>query len=195
MATLEQFLRSGELGSLRVGMSREELIGILGSPSDESVGRHPQILKYGGLQVTLFKRAGSPDYQLAQIGLYYSPAWEAIPEIVRPVDFIATPETTPPVMRAFLTSTGIQVHSTVNSDGVEHFILPGGSRITFDDGQLQSIAFARKTNRPRKQISVPIPLDTWEKVQELARESNRSIPDLCAEWISRSAAEFQHGEA
>jgi hypothetical protein len=195
MATLDQFLRTGDLDPIHVGMNRDEVLGILGLPGDESVSRHPQILKYGGLQVTLFKPAGSPDYQLSQIGLYYSPAWEAIPEIVRPVDFTATPATTPALMREFLDSTGLQVHSTVKSDCVEHFILPGGSRITFDDGQLQSIAFARKANVPRKQISVPIPLDTWEKVQELARESNRSIPDLCAEWISRSVAEFQHGDA
>ena len=37
MATLEQFLRTGELGPVRPGMSEAEAIALLGSPQDESV--------------------------------------------------------------------------------------------------------------------------------------------------------------
>lgn len=37
MATLEPFLRTGELGPLHVGMSRQAVLDVLGTPLDESV--------------------------------------------------------------------------------------------------------------------------------------------------------------
>ena len=195
MATLERFMRTGELGPVVVGMTRQEVIGLLGAPGGESVSRHPQIVKYGGLQLALLEVEGVPERRVHRIGLYYDPCWEAIPELVRPTDFQPTATTSIDEMRTFLTSSGIQIHSTVESDDAEHLVLENGVRITFDEGRLQGIAFARKTDKAKKQVSVPIPLETWSKVQELARRSNRSIPDLCAEWIARTATELQHDEA
>ncbi len=196
MAALEQFLRTGELGPIRPGMTEAEVIALLGPPQDESVSRHPQILKYGGLQLTFLRRPGAADRWLAHIGLYYSPLAEPIPEPVRPADFQGTAATTMAEVREFLARVGLEESAVVEGEDTSYVILPSGARITFDGPKLQSINFARPTPAPaKKQISVSISEETWNRLRTLARQSNRSVSELCSEWITQQANELHHDSA
>src|ERR1700733_3594357 len=114
MATLKQFLETGDLGPLHPGMSQAEVVALLGTPQDESFSRHPQILKYGGLQLTFLKTPGADDLALAHLGLYFQPCAEPIPAPTLPEDFKGTHETTIVDMRAFLHNADMQVSADID---------------------------------------------------------------------------------
>lgn len=172
MATLKKFLQTGELGLLHAGMSEAEVIALLGPPQDESVERHAQILKYGGLQLTFLRPPRARDRVLSHIGLYYGPYAEPIPPCALPTDFKGTPETTLADVRAFLAQAGLKECVADEADDATCLMLPSCARITFDRQSLQSISFAAPTSSvAKKQISVSIPKDTWNKLRTLARKS------------------------
>src|SRR5207245_7437452 len=124
------------------------------------------------------------------IGLYYRPRVEPIPEPARPGDFQGTPETTMPEVRQFLASVGLKESACGNGDLSYCLILPSGAQISFDGQQLQSIIFAHRSNRPAmKQVSVSISEETWNQLRTLARETNRKVPDMLAEWSTQRASE------
>ena len=186
MATLEQFLREGALGPIYLGMAEAEAVAFLGPPQDSSVGRRPQILKYGGLQLSFMGAAGAADRVLAHVGLYFGPHDEPIPAAAAPTDFKGGPATTLSEVREFLGRVGLMESAAVEGEDAEHLILPSGARITFDGQRLHSIHFAASTpSRSKKQISVAVSQDAWDQLRELARRSKRSVSDLCAEWITQ----------
>ncbi len=192
MASLKKFLQTGELGPIRPGMSQSDVIALLGSPSDESVSKHPQILKYGGLQLTFLNRPGAKERWLAHIGLYFRPRAEPIPELATPADFKGGLDTTIADVREFFAQVGLKESTLENGEDTSYLILPSGARITFDDGKLHSIIFSIPTAAtPKKQVSVSIAKDTWNQLRTLAGQSNRSVADLCAEWITQRANEIQ----
>jgi hypothetical protein len=196
MATLNTFLQTGELGPIHPGMSEAAVIAILGPPQDESVAQHPHILKYGGLQLTFLKRPESAPRGLAHIGLYFGPHAEPIPEPTRPTDFSGSPETTILEVRDFLARANLKELEVIEDEDALHLNLPSGVSITFDGQKLQSIYYAMRTLGPaKKQISVSISQDTWNQLTTLARQSNRSIAKLCAEWITQQANELLHASA
>ncbi|HEV3256903.1 MAG TPA: hypothetical protein VG013_08500 [Gemmataceae bacterium] len=196
MATLKQFLQTGELGPIHPGMSETEVIALLGPPQDESVARHPQILKYGGLQLTFLRHSEAAARRLAHVGLYFRPRAEPIPEPTLLADFTPTADTTIAEVREFLGRAGLKESAVVEGEDTNYLILPSGARITFDGQKLQSVHFATRTPNPaKKQISVSISKDTWNQLRTLARQSNRSVSELCAEWITQRANELQHDNA
>jgi len=185
MATLEQFLRTGELGPIRIGMRQADIITVLGQPPDESIAREPKILKYGGLQLSFAKDAVEARQRLVQIGLYFG---EPIPEVIRPADFIGTPEKTMADVRKFLDQAELKTAAVVEGEETSCIVLPSGVRITFSDQKLHSIMSSAKASaRSKKQIAVSIPEDAWQHLSTLAKQSNRSVADLCAQWITQRA--------
>src|SRR5271155_2694025 len=113
MATLEQFLLTGELGPIHPGMTQSEITALLGRPQDESAVGHPKTLKYGGLQLSFHRHPNAPDHGLAHIGLYFRPPAEPLPEPTRPTDFNGTEETTLAEVRDFLGRVGLKEAAAV----------------------------------------------------------------------------------
>ncbi len=194
MATLEQFLRTGELGPLHPGMSQADVASSLGTPQDESLSARAPILRYGGLQLAFHRDRGAADARLQHLGLYYRPPEESIPELARPSDFRGTSSTTLAEVREYLDRVGMKEYAVEEQDATTYLIFSSGARITFDDQVLWSVNFSARTfSRAKKQISVSLPADTWDQVLTLARQSKRSVTELCAEWITQraSAAELR----
>jgi len=192
MATLEQFLDTGDLGPIHAGMIQAEVIALLGPPQDESVSRSPKTLKYGGLQLSFHKNGEASDSGLQHIGLYFRPPAEPIPEPTRPLDFRGTPETTIAEIRQFLRSVGLKEATAVEDEDGTRLNLPSGAEIVFDGENLDSIHFtARAPNSARKQLALSIAEDTWDQLKALARQSSRSVPQMCSDWIAQRANELQ----
>jgi hypothetical protein len=167
-------------------MSQADVVELLGPAPDESVRKDPKILKYGGLQLTFLRDPGAQATRLAHVGLYYRQPVEPIPGPARPEDFNGNAETTLSEVRDFLTRTGVQEHEVDEGDDASYLTLPSGVRITFDGQKLWSINFASRQSIPKtKQISVSLPADTWSRLRERARASDRSVAELCAEWIKQ----------
>ena len=193
MATLDQFLRTGELGPVRPGSSPKEVVAVLGPPQDSSVGWNPLVLKYGGLQLSFHQPRDGAERRLVLIGLYFAPAQGPLPAAVRPTDFAVAADTTEADVRAFLARVGLPAEAVAVDEDTTHLVLPTGARIAFDGGALHSIQFApRATAVGRKQIAVSVPADTWDRLRELARAANQSVPELCAGWIAQRAGANEH---
>jgi hypothetical protein len=192
MATLRQLLKNGELGPIHAGMTQPEVIALLGPPMDESVSRHPQGFKYGGLQLTFLSRSRNTDRVLAHIGLYFRPCPEPIPASTQLEDFNATPETTMAEVQQFLKKLGLSEYAVVEGEDANYLIMPSSARITFEGQKLHSIHYAApRSGSARKQISVSVSTDTWDQLKALARQSNRKVAELCAEWIAERANQLE----
>lgn len=191
MATLEQFLRTGELGSLHLGMSEADVIALLGPAEDKSVSRQPLILKYGGLQLTFVRRPHGTEPALSLIGLYFHPEGTAVPETARLTDFSGSSETTIADLRDFFGRVGLKEAAVV--DGQDNYLIaPSGAQLSFDGQNLQSIILAGRTStKTKKQIAVSVAEDTWKCLKALAGASNKSVAELCAEWITQRANEMK----
>lgn len=161
---------------------------MLGQPGDISVAENPTILKFGGLQLTFIKARDDHEFALSHIGLTFAPLWEPIPEVVRPVDFLPGPATTIDDVRNFLIAAGIAVHSSVVGEFESHLVVESGARITFGDGELQKISFARKAVPATRQVTISLPAETWDKAKALAENSGRTVPRVLAEWIAKQAS-------
>ena len=191
MATLEQFLRTGELGPIHPGMRESEVIALLGPPPDETPARQHRILKYGGVQLTFVRRAGDEVRRLDHLGIYLWPHQEPLPDTVRPTDLPLTADTTIADIRGFASQHGLCESATMERDGTHHLFFPSGARITFDGNKLHSLIFVSRAAAPKKQVAVSLSQETWNQVNLLAHESNRSVAQLCADWITQRANEMQ----
>ncbi len=74
--SLLEFLQTGTLSPLAIGMSRQDVESSLGKPDDVSTSRKPLIWKYGPLQLTF---DNARQYALAGIELYTSDLDEPLP--------------------------------------------------------------------------------------------------------------------
>jgi hypothetical protein len=157
------------------------------------LGNH-HILKYGGLQLTFGRRAGDADRQLDHLGIYVWPQQEPLPDIARPMDLQLTADTTIADIRDFATQHGLCESRSADRDRAHYLYFPSGARITFDGNKLYSLIFVSRSPERKKQVAVTLSEEIWNQVKHLARESNRSVAQLCADWITQRANETQpHG--
>lgn len=187
MATLERYLQTGELGSLRCGMSVDEVRAILGAPEDVSVRNRPLILKYGAIQLTFHAESGDAVPKLTHIAIYFSDSLGSIPEVLQPTDWAPTGSTTREEFVDFLNQHNITVEPRTAADG-DHLKVASGAQIIFDEGRLHSIQFSfTRSTGAKRQVSVTIPQGAWDRVRDEAQKSRRSVADLCSEWITEKA--------
>jgi hypothetical protein len=151
MATLEHFLKTGQLGPICLGMRPNEVTSFLGDPDDESRKKKPLILKYGGLQLAFLRHHGDKMYQLMQIALYFQPKKEPLPDPVKMTDWVLEEAPTERDFRSFLDKIAyLPVHRV---DGaVRHFTLLSGLRAFFSDGMLHSLQLSQREKKE------PVPL-------------------------------------
>ena len=190
MIALEQFLKHGELGPIRVGMGADELMDVLGPPDGRSTGKNPRILKYGGLQLAVASSREHSAHRVISIGLYFQPVEEELPEAIRPMDWQPSGSTSEREFREYLDRIGYPPHSSVSGESNRYLVLPSGARITFTESRLHAIQFLLKDSGQR-QVSMTIPDETFRAIRDLARSENRTLTELCAEWITEKAAALQ----
>src|SRR5216110_1995997 len=122
MASFETFLRTGELGPIRLGMSPSDALSVLGEAQEQSRKQNPLVLKYGSLQLTFWKHG--PRSQLMEIGLYCQPSYTQIPRPVALTDITLSSRKSEKAFRSFLHEIGyLPVHS-VESEAARRLIMP-----------------------------------------------------------------------
>ena len=190
MIALEQLLRYGELGPIRVGMGADELMDVLGPPDGRSTGKNPRILKYGGLQLTVSSSRERRTDRVTLIGLYFQPVEEELPEAIRPEDWQPSSSTTEQDFRDYLDRIGYPPYSSFSEESNRYLVLPSGARITFTESRLHAIQFLLKESG-QCQVSMALPNDAFRAIRDLAKSENRTVAELCAEWLTEKAAALQ----
>jgi hypothetical protein len=184
MATLEEFLKEGKLGPLQVGLSAEEVMANLGPPDDASGGKSPVLLRYGGMQLSLTRGADRPEYRINRMALHFRPKFEGLPELLRPTDWYPSESTTEADFRSFVEKRAITVHSAVDGESGRHLVLDTGATAIFAQGYLECIQSPRRRSSV---VVVNIPDAALPALRQESRNSNRSLPAICEEWIADRA--------
>lgn len=107
MQLLRQFLRSGTLGSITIGLSPVQVQGILGSPWDEGGTRKQRIWKYGSIQLGFHWDKATQTEALSFIGMYLRNGNFALPETIPSEGWFPTRQTSKEDFIRFLKEQGI----------------------------------------------------------------------------------------
>lgn len=93
MATLEDFIKSGRLGPVSLGMGPVEVMTALGDPDEQSDKLNPLILKYGPVEFVFLSKPNRGKQDLRDIAISYWPRFKKMPKVLRLSDW--NPSVTP----------------------------------------------------------------------------------------------------
>lgn len=184
MPLMRDFLQTGHLGEIQLGLRPDQVIAILGDPEDQSVKKRPvQILRYGAVQFSFVAIPDTEDSRMASVAIYFDDTDRLIPPPLSPTDWLPTGNTTEQQFRQFLEQTGMQVHSSVQGEQA-YLIIASGASVVFAEGKLHSIHFKRVDKKPqRKQMTVSLPQEAVERLQHRAHEEGVSVQALIERMI------------
>jgi hypothetical protein len=144
MIKLEDFLKTGRLGNVVLGMTPFSAEGLLGDPAEESKKKNPLVLGYGGLQLIFWRPPETSVSALNQIVIKYRPKPTPLPDPVNLADW--APSETPSVdeFRDFLKR--IQYAPVQSTGGFfdGQIMLPSGVLAIYSDGKLERIQIERR---------------------------------------------------
>jgi len=171
MASLETFLRTGELGPIRLGMSPSDAMSVLGEAQEQSRKQNPLELKYGSLQLTFWKHG--PRSQLMVIGLYCQPSYKRIPPQVTVADITLSNRKSEKAFRSYLHDIGyLPVHMVVGESGTR-LIMPSGVNVQFAEGKLHSITHSQQNRKENPEAPLSDEREpTFEQINEMLAEAN-----------------------
>lgn len=128
---LREFLQTGTLGDLAIGLSTAEVRQILGNPEDTSIGKanRPIIWKYGALQLHF-----DHDH-LNFVGLYFRNGEEAWPDALCWEGWMPTAQTTLPELQDHLAGVGLQTCIDLDEQDQITLLVGPGVTVIFDRGR------------------------------------------------------------
>jgi hypothetical protein len=174
MATLAEFLKTGSLGPLVLGMDPVEVVGNLGNPEEESQKKNPLILKYGSLQLVFWSHGAKP--QLRDISLNFLPEFKRLPNQVALSDFKPKGSATEKYFRTFVSKIKYPpVHIGKDTNG-QQLVFLSGVVADFMNGLLNSIRITQKRQRETEQGALSdLREPSREQILEMIGESERAL--------------------
>ncbi len=172
MGKLAEFLKTGSIGPVVLGMNPFEVAEHLGEPEQESQKKNPLTLKYGSLQLVFWKHSGQPKSQLRDIVLSFTPEFEPLPDPVALDDFQGP--VTEMAFRNFMHRYRcMPVHMVEGGSGRQLIFLSGVVAL-FSSGMLDTIRITQK----EKKETAPAPLSDMREpsraqILEMISEANR----------------------
>jgi hypothetical protein len=187
LVTLREFLSSGTIGSVKLGMLPQMVEQFWGPPDDRSVQRHPtEILRYGSLELVFKTVPDTDDTRLISIAIYFAKPKQQCPVGAKFEDFSLGSATTEAEFRKFIADAGLQVHSKVVGQ-YTHLVLDSGASAVFDEGRLHSVRYRRADKLPRRrQMSLSLPESTLSELRARAENEKISLQQLIERELSRT---------
>ena len=138
MATLEEFMRTGQLGAVILGASPTDVMTALGDPDDISKKTNPLILKYGCVQLTFWKAPKERTPQLREIVLAFQP-FEPPPEFIEITDWNPHEPPSERDFRSFIERLDYPAAHVVEGVSEKAFLFPSGVSALVSEGKLHSV--------------------------------------------------------
>lgn len=201
--SLKDVLRQGTFGSIKLGMSREEIETILGKPDgvmQRKKDKYPTGFVYGDIE---FYFVSSSDNRLCTV---YFDHFD-IPKgnkkfLIDP--WVIKGRTTRAEIENALAKANIPFHlaECFNPTMIE-LETKTGIKLAFCEEEndpsdwkgLYCVSLdARETMEiyePTKQIAITVPLDVYEKIRREAVKSRRGISKICRDWIINQSEKLQ----
>jgi hypothetical protein len=174
MASLAQFLKTGMLGPVALGMSPADVVGQIGDPDQQSSKTNPLILKYGSLQLVFWRHG--PKSQLLDIDLNFLPKFEPLPPAIALTDFQPPHQPTTSDFRDFVRKIGYLPAHSDDEINPKELVFLSGVIAEFIDTLLKRIRLQQKEKReiPRGSLS-DIREPSIRQIAEMIQESERLL--------------------
>lgn len=174
MATLAQFLRTGSLGPVVLGMDPFAVVEQIGDPEQVSQKKNPLTLKYGSLKL-VFWRHGRKS-QLRDITLNFLPEFKPLPSQVALTDFNPRGRPTEEHFRDFIHESSYPPVHLTERESARQMIFLSGVVVDFADGLLNSIRITQKekkesTQAPLSDVREP----SLQQILDMIEESERAL--------------------
>lgn len=176
MTTLSDFLRTGRLGPVSLGMGPVEVMTALGDPDDTSEKLNPLILKYGPVQLVFLGKPKQRKQDLREIAILYSPKFTKMPKTLRFSDWNPSSPPTEEQFSRFLDTIEYHPVHEVSGESGTQLIFMSGVVALFVAKSLHSI---RLTQRETKEESPMTVSDEREpsvaQIRDMLAEADRAL--------------------
>jgi hypothetical protein len=153
MATLKDFLKTGRLGPVVLGMNPSDVMTALGDADEVSKRSNPLQLKYGCIQFTFWKAPDQKVHKLREIVLAYQP-FVPLPESLILTDWNLSQPPTKMQFKNFYHDIGyLPVHLVEGTSGSQFLFLSGVTALTSND-LLHSIRLTQREKKEADQITL-----------------------------------------
>jgi hypothetical protein len=171
MATLEEFIRTGHLGPILLGLSPKEVIAELGDPDGISRKSNPLIIRYGRVQLT-FLRYENANQDLREIAIDFRSLPEPLPPAIDFSDWKALEAPTERQFRDFVRQIDYLPIQSPERAISRQMIFDSGVTATFSDEMLVSLQLVERELKS----TIPMPLTderepTIEQIAEMFNEA------------------------
>ncbi len=192
MPSLVHFLKTGELGPVRTGMTTDEVERAFGPPHDVSVSKRPSIWKYAIIEFTFHEASRDENPVVASITInFHSLESSSFSRYFKFSDWVPSACTPTDEFRAYLENHSIGIVGGVTTGPDQSLVLKSGVRATFQEGTLYSVSYAPKGESKIKQVTCTVPTDDFESIRREAKELGVSVSVLCSRWIRERVLSLQ----
>lgn len=176
MATLEGFLRNGQLGPISLGMTPSDVMTALGEPHQTSSKSKPLLLKYGPIQLSFWRRPNHKIHQLREIALIYQPFVEPLPIALAFSDWTPSYPPTEPQFTAFLNEIDYSPVQRIDGAGGAQFVFLSGVTALFTEDVLDSIRLFQKQHKESNPTTLSDEREpTTGQVLDMLAEAERAM--------------------
>jgi hypothetical protein len=171
MATLEEFLRTGHLGPLVLGISSNDAISAVGEPDDISRKSNPLLLRYGCVHLVFWKPKDAK-HELREITVDFHLAAGPLPSSLEFADWDSTVPPTERRFRDFVRMIDYVPVQSIERATSRELVFASGITARFEDEMLVSIRLIERENK----ASTPVLLaderePTIEQISEMFNEA------------------------
>ncbi len=176
MATLEEFMRTGHLGPVILGMQPNDVIAAIGEPDGVSRKSNPLLMMYGCVQLTFWKSAKDAKSELREIAIDFQRCSEPLPTSLHFTDWKSTDSPTEKELRDLVHEIGyLPVHQSEGANGKE-LVFASGVTARFRDEVLVSMRLTERENKN----TVPVDLTderepSLDQISEMFDEADRAV--------------------
>jgi hypothetical protein len=189
MASMKEFLTTGNLGGIHLGMFEEDLRELLGEPEATGCQRDADVWKYGPLQLVFRRQTGHS--LLAMIVLSTENGGKPLPKGLSFQDWMPGLDTSAEEFLQFLAEAGLQdkLKPGFSSEYQLNYIVEPSAEAVFnlESGRARLVKVVYTNRIPAKndskQVSVSVPGTYWQQLQTLAAAQKTSVAKLCSSWL------------
>ncbi|GEM_PF-6002990 len=187
--SIEEFIKTGQFGEIKLGLTRHEVIEILGDPSNW--GGHKYFMQAGIWVYGLFEfhfEAKKTDSNLHMIFTDHISDESIIRDDydVGWGRFYPLP-TMPDVIR-HLNAEGLTYTTSKSFEQLIITISTSNVKLSFNDESLLlqalNVSNFRESKITHKQTTVLLPIDVYDKAKHIAESKNIKISQLCSKWLT-----------
>ncbi len=191
MASFDEFLKTGRIGPLATGMMKETVRALLGDPEDTSISKHPEIWKYGPIELAYYRASDGSEPFLTSILYRFEPPSATPPQTLKWSGWTPGPETYFEDFRAHLEEVGIPIFGGVASGPRQHLVLGSSARVTFEDGKITTVGFTARREPEFKQLSLSVRKENLDQIHREAKSRGLSASAPCSLWISEQVTSLK----